>query len=54
MYLLRTIPDKNDICPGMFLLCGVRLLTERFVAYRTARQQRSLALVNSSLRGHQA
>jgi H+-transporting ATPase len=37
----------------MFLLCGVRLLTERFVAYRTARQQRSMALVNYSLRGHQ-
>jgi H+-transporting ATPase len=38
----------------MFLLGGVRLLTERFVAYRTARQARSMHIVNQSLRLHAA
>jgi H+-transporting ATPase len=33
----------------MFVLGGVRLLTERFAAYRTARQATSAQLVNQSL-----
>jgi len=36
----------------MFVLGGVRLLTERFAAYRTARQARSMQIVNQSLRLH--
>src|SRR6516164_1511212 len=36
----------------MFVLGGVRLLSERFAAYRTARQARSMHLVNQSLRLH--
>src|SRR6516165_9395121 len=36
----------------MFLLGGVRLLSERFAAYRTARQARSMHIVNQSLRLH--
>src|SRR5215472_2843099 len=36
----------------MFVLGGVRLLTERFAAYRTARQARSMHIVNQSLRLH--
>jgi H+-transporting ATPase len=38
----------------MFVLGGVRLLSERFVAYRTARQARSMHIVNQSLRLHAA
>jgi len=38
----------------MFVLGGIRLLTERFAAYRTAQQTRSLHLVNQSLRLHAA
>ncbi len=38
----------------MFVLGGIRLLTERFAAYRTARQARSMHLVNQSLRLHAA
>jgi H+-transporting ATPase len=34
----------------MFILGGVRLLTERFVSYRTARHIRSVHLVNQQLR----
>jgi H+-transporting ATPase len=33
----------------MFLLCAIRLITERFVDYRTARHIRSLEVVNQSL-----
>jgi len=33
----------------MFLLCAVRLITERFIDFRTARQLRSLAVINQSL-----
>jgi H+-transporting ATPase len=33
----------------MFVLGGIRLLTERFTAYRTARQARSVHVVNQSL-----
>jgi H+-transporting ATPase len=36
----------------MFVLGGVRLLTERFATYRTARQTRSMQIVNQSLRLH--
>ena len=36
----------------MFVLGGVRLLSERFAAYRTARQARSVHIVNQSLRLH--
>src|SRR6266436_6582 len=36
----------------MFVLGGVRLLSERFAAYRTARQARSMHIVNQSLRLH--
>ena len=36
----------------MFVLGGVRLLSERFAAYRTARQARSMQIVNQSLRLH--
>jgi H+-transporting ATPase len=38
----------------MFVLGGVRLLTERFAAYRTARQTRSVHLVSQSLLPHMA
>ena len=38
----------------MFVLGGVRLLTERFAAYRTARQTRSVHLVSQSLQPHMA
>ena len=38
----------------MFVLGGVRLLSERFAAYRTARQARSMHIVNQSLRLHAA
>jgi H+-transporting ATPase len=38
----------------MFVLGGIRLLTERFAAYRTAQQTRSVHLVNQSLRLHAA
>jgi len=34
----------------MFVLGGVRLITERFASYRTARHTRSVAIVNQSLR----
>jgi len=34
----------------MFVLGGIRLLTERFATYRTAQQTRSVHLVNQSLR----
>jgi H+-transporting ATPase len=33
----------------MFVLGGVRLITERFAAYRTARQARSAHIVSQSL-----
>ena len=33
----------------MFLLCAIRLITERFMDYRTARHIRSLEVVNQSL-----
>jgi H+-transporting ATPase len=33
----------------MFLLCAVRLITERFVDFRTARQVRSRAVINQLL-----
>jgi hypothetical protein len=33
----------------MFLLCAVRLITERFIDFRTALQKRSLAVINQSL-----
>ncbi|HZD50146.1 MAG TPA: plasma-membrane proton-efflux P-type ATPase [Silvibacterium sp.] len=36
----------------MFALGGVRLVTERFAAYRTARHMKSAALVNQSLQPH--
>jgi H+-transporting ATPase len=36
----------------MFVLGGVRLLSERFAAYRTARQAMSMHIVNQSLRLH--
>src|SRR6516162_6309799 len=36
----------------MFVLGGIRLLTERFAAYRTAQQARSMQIVNQSLRLH--
>jgi H+-transporting ATPase len=36
----------------MFVLGGVRLLTERFADDRTARQARSMQIVNQSLRLH--
>jgi H+-transporting ATPase len=36
----------------MFVLGGIRLLTERFTAYRTARQAMSADLMNQSLRQH--
>jgi hypothetical protein len=38
----------------MFVLGGIRLLTERFAVYRTARQARSMQLVNQPLRLHAA
>ena len=38
----------------MFVLGGVRLITERFAAYRTARHTRSADMVNQSLRLHAA
>jgi H+-transporting ATPase len=38
----------------MFVLGGVRLITERFAAYRTARQERSVQMVSQSLRLHAA
>jgi H+-transporting ATPase len=38
----------------MFVLGGVRLITERFAAYRTARHSRSVDMVNQSLRLHAA
>ena len=38
----------------MFMLGGVRLITERFAAYRTIRQIRSADTVNQSLRLHAA
>jgi H+-transporting ATPase len=38
----------------MFVLGGVRLTTERFAAYRTARQARSVHVVNQSLLPHAA
>ena len=38
----------------MFVLGGIRLLTERFATYRTAQQTRSVHLVNQSLRLHAA
>jgi hypothetical protein len=34
----------------MFVLGGIRLLTERFTSYQTARQARSVDMVNQSLR----
>jgi hypothetical protein len=37
----------------MFVLGGVRLITERFTTYRTVRQAKSVQLINQSLR-HQA
>jgi H+-transporting ATPase len=36
----------------MFLLGAVRLITERFVDFRTARHIRSLEVVNQSLQTH--
>jgi len=36
----------------MFVLGGVRLLSERFAAYRTTRQEKSMHIVNQSLRLH--
>jgi hypothetical protein len=36
----------------MFVLGGVRLMTEQFAAYRTARHSKSAALVNQSLPPH--
>ena len=38
----------------MFVLGGVRLITERFAAYRTVRYIRSADTVNQSLRLHAA
>jgi hypothetical protein len=38
----------------MFVLGGIRLLTERFTAYETARQERSAEMVNQALRLHAA
>jgi hypothetical protein len=38
----------------MFLLGGVRLTTERFAAYRTTRQARSVHVVNQPLLAHAA
>jgi hypothetical protein len=38
----------------MFVLGGIRLLTERFTAYETARQARSAKMVNQALRLHAA
>jgi H+-transporting ATPase len=38
----------------MFVLGGVRLLTERFAAFGSARQVRSMHMVNQSLRPHVA
>jgi H+-transporting ATPase len=38
----------------MFVLGGVRLLTERFAAYRTMRQAKSVNLVNQTLWMHAA
>jgi H+-transporting ATPase len=38
----------------MFVLGAVRLLTERFVAYHTARQATSVRVMNPSLRLHAA
>jgi H+-transporting ATPase len=37
-----------------FVLGGVRMLTDRFAAYRTARQAKSVQLVNQALRLHAA
>lgn len=36
----------------MFVLGGVRLITEQFATYRTARHIKSVALVNQSLQAH--
>jgi H+-transporting ATPase len=36
----------------MFVLGGVRLITERFATYRTARHIKSAAVVSQSLRAH--
>ena len=36
----------------MFLLCGIRLITERFATYRMARFQRSASVVNQPLSAH--
>jgi len=36
----------------MFLLCAVRLITELYVDFRSARQVRSLAVINQSLQAH--
>jgi hypothetical protein len=36
----------------MFVLGGVRLLSERFAAYRTTQQAKSMHIVNQSLRLH--
>ena len=38
----------------MFVLGGVRLITERYAAYRTARQVRSVHIVSQSLQPHMA
>jgi H+-transporting ATPase len=38
----------------MFVLGAVRLLTERFAAYRTARQAKSVHIVNQPLQLHAA
>jgi H+-transporting ATPase len=38
----------------MFVLGGVRLISERFVDYRTARHAASTHLVNQPLRQHAA
>jgi H+-transporting ATPase len=38
----------------MFVLGGVRLLSERFAAYQTARQAKSMHIVNQPLQLHAA
>jgi len=38
----------------MFVLGGIRLLTERIAAYRTSRQAKSVRIVNQSLQPHVA
>jgi hypothetical protein len=49
---LATIPWT--LIGWVFVLGGVRLLSERFAAYRTARQAKSMHIVNQPLQLHAA